>query len=282
MSAAGGVGGRAADVSRLRHFGATLVAGFVVVRPPRPGIRQAPWPPRGHLVLGAVLAIAAVACAMVLLDAWSLGSVRGLPAFVVVFFNNFTDLGLSGWFLYPLAFLLMVMAALDSPAMARIDRGVLAAVAVRLGFVFAAIAVPGLFVALIKRVIGRARPFIDGHDSWAYALFSWRPEYASMPSGHTTTAFAAAVAIGAIWPQMRPLMWVYAVLIAVSRVVVIAHHPSDVIAGALVGAIGALLVRNWFASRRLGFAVGSDGGVRRLPGPSWRRIKTVARRLRSA
>ena len=69
----------------------------------------------------------------------------------------------------------------------------------------------------------------------------------------------ALVAIGAIWPQARALMWIYAVLIALSRVVVTAHHPSDVIAGAIVGASGALLVRNWFAARRLGFAVGSDG-----------------------
>ena len=61
-----------------------------------------------------------------------------------------------------------------------------------------------------------------------------------MPSGHATTAFAALVAIGAIFPQARALMWIYAVLIALSRVVVTAHHPSDVIAGAIVGAAGAL------------------------------------------
>jgi undecaprenyl-diphosphatase len=73
-------------------------------------------------------------------------------------------------------------------------------------------------------------------------------------------------------------MWTYAVVIAVSRVVVTAHHPSDVIAGALVGGVGALLVRNWYAARRLGFAVAADGTVFPLPGPSWRRIKAVARR----
>jgi undecaprenyl-diphosphatase len=78
-------------------------------------------------------------------------------------------------------------------------------------------------------------------------------------------------------------MWIYAGLIGLSRVVVTAHYPSDVIAGALVGAAGALLVRNWFAARRLGFAVDADGSVRPMPGPSvWRIIKAVARRLHSA
>jgi len=62
-------------------------------------------------------------------------------------------------------------------------------------------------------------------------------------------------------------------------VIIAAHYPSDVIAGAAVGAFGAVLVREWFAARRLGFTVGSDGQVRAMPGPSLKRIKKVARAL---
>jgi undecaprenyl-diphosphatase len=154
---------------------------------------------------------------------------------------------------------------------------------VRIGFVFTAIAVPSLFATIIKNLIGRARPFVAGSDVWAYEPFSWHARYASFPSGHATTAFAALVAIGAIFPQARALLWIYAVLIALSRVVITAHHPSDVIGGAIVGAVGAVLVRNWFANRRLGFAVTTDGSVRAMPGPSFRQIiKAVARRLHSA
>jgi hypothetical protein len=40
-----------------------------------------------------------------------------------------------------------------------------------------------------------------------------------------------------------------------------------------------LLVRNWFAARRLGFAPTPAGGIGPLPGPSLRRIKTVARQV---
>jgi undecaprenyl-diphosphatase len=64
-----------------------------------------------------------------------------------------------------------------------------------------------------------------------------------------------------------------------SRVVVNAHFPSDVIAGAVAGLVGALVVRGWFAARRLGFVVGRDSTIHRLPGPSWRRTKAVARKL---
>jgi undecaprenyl-diphosphatase len=50
-------------------------------------------------------------------------------------------------------------------------------------------------------------------------------------------------------------------------------------AGALVGGFGALLVRNWFAERRLCFYVGSDREIRPLPGPSLRRLWRTARAL---
>ena len=78
-------------------------------------------------------------------------------------------------------------------------------------------------------------------------------------------------------------MWIYAVLIALSRVIVTAHHPSDVIAGAVVGAAGA-------SSSATGSPpAGSDlrsepmARCRPMPGPSVRRIiKAVARRLHSA
>jgi undecaprenyl-diphosphatase len=268
---------------RWACFAANIRAGVVLFfrSPRRPG-RQPAWPPHGRLALGALAAILIVVVAVVALDARSVAGARALPGSMVWLFEYITELGLSGWFLYPTGMALLALAAVDSPALPKFSRRMLAAISVRLGFVFMAIAVPGLLVAVIKRLIGRARPFVAGEDAWTSLQFGWRSDYASFPSGHATTAFAAAVAIGALWPRLRPLMWTYAVVIAISRVVVTAHHPSDVIAGAIFGAIGALLVRNWYAARRLGFAVAADGTVFKLPGPTWRRVNAVAQRLVSA
>ena len=162
----------------------------------------------------------------------------------------------------------------------RVQQLVLAAIMVRVGFLFVAIGLPSLFDTIIKRMIGRGRPLVTGTvDPYAYAPFIWRADFASLPSGHATTAFAALVAIGTLWPRARTVMWIYALLIAASRVVVTAHFPSDVFAGAVVGTVGALMVRRWFALRHLGFSVGADGAVHLWPGPSLRRIKAVARGL---
>jgi len=72
------------------------------------------------------------------------------------------------------------------------------------------------------------------------------------------------------------VMWLYALVIMFSRVVVLAHHPSDVIAGALVGAIGALLVRRAFAARGLLF---SAIDLRAFRGPSFQRVKAALREV---
>ena len=281
MSAAGGLGAPAGNDPWLVHFQSNARATLAtLMRAPRG--TAIVWPAPARLALGASVAIVVIVAAMFVLDAWSINLARRLPADLSAAANRFTDFGKSGWFLFPLGFLLLALAALDSLALPRFARGILAAWAVRLGFVFVAIGLPGLFVTIIKRLIGRARPFVAG-DVWTYEPFSWHPAYASLPSGHATNAFAALVAIGAIFPQARALLWIYAVLIALSRVAVMAHHPSDVLAGAIVGAIGAFLVRDWFAARRLGFTVGADGSVRAMPAPSLPRImKAVARRFHSA
>jgi len=241
------------------------------------------WPDPARLLLGAAIAVAVVMATMFMFDAWAVSHARRLPGDLLAAAGRFTDLGKAGCFLWPLGIVMLGLAALDSPAIPKFSRGILAAWGVRIGFLFTAIATPSLFDTIIKRLIGRARPFVAGNDVWAYQPFNWDVRYASFPSGHATTAFAALVAIGAIFPRARALMWIYAVLIALSRVVITAHHPSDVIGGAIVGAVGAVMVRDWFAARRLGFTVAADGSVQAMPGPSFRRIiKAVARRLHSA
>lgn len=245
----------------------------VLVRAPR--VRPPRWP--FGATIATALAVAVIIGSMFLIDTTAIEWAHHLPRWLFDEADQITNFGQSGYFLYPLGFILLGLAAIWAPSLPPITQGVLAVLVGRFGFLFVAIALPSLFATTIKRMIGRARPYVGNHDDpFAYVPFIWRADYASMPSGHATTAAAAAIAIGAIWPRLRGVMWLYAAIIMMTRVIIAVHHPSDVIAGALVGTVGALLVRRWFAARGLVFFA-SD--LRRFPGPSWRRLKTVARRV---
>jgi len=261
----------------VRRIAANLAGWLaIIVRAPRFRERRL-LPPTIRLVVGALAGLALVAVAMLRLDAPGVALAKSLPLWVVDSFNEITDFGKSGWFLVPIGGVIVLAAILAAPAAGRFTNLVLTSLTVRLGYVFVAIAVPSLFATIVKRLIGRVRPSEVG--PYAYVPWSWKPAFASMPSGHATTAAAAAIAIGALWPKARAPMWIYAAVIMASRVIIEAHYVSDVIAAAFVGAFGAILVRNWFAARRLAFVPGTDGAVRALPGPSWRRVRAVARRL---
>ena len=254
----------------------TNVRGWVAAVLRRPRSRPAISPFRRHAKL-LVIAAVAIVLSMIFLDRAAIEAVAGLPVSVNRAFNDFTDFGRSDWFLVPLGGLLVLIAVFDAPWIERWTRLAMAAVAARLGFLFLAISLPGIVQAILKHQIGRHRPSELG--PFTYEPFSWEHQFSSFPSGHTTTAFSVLVAFGALFPRLRPLLWTYAILIAISRVVISTHYPSDVMAGALVGGFGALLIRNWFAERRLALYVGSDHEVRPLPGPSVGRLKRVACRL---
>jgi membrane-associated phospholipid phosphatase len=271
---------KSATGSALRRCAANVIAAFVILfRPARAPARQSWLPAPQRLAILVAVFLVAFGIVMVFVDAAAFGAVKRLPGWLIAAFDWFTDFGKSGWFLFPLGTLFLILAAVPAH-LTRMSQLVLAAVMVRIGFLFAAIGAPSLFATIVKRMIGRARPMVTGVlDPYAFVPFKWDSAYASLPSGHTTTAFAVLVAFGSLWPRARTIVLIYALLIAASRVVITAHFPSDVLAGALVGTIGALMVRRWFALRGLGFSVGPDGAMHRFSDPSLRRIKSVAREL---
>jgi undecaprenyl-diphosphatase len=232
-----------------------------------------------HLALAVAIALAVFLFGMIVIDAAASRGAGSVPRWLIDFFDEITDFGKSGWFLWPLGLSFLGLAALPNN-LTKTSQAVLATIMVRVGFLFVAIGAPGLFATIIKRMIGRARPGVGGSlDPYLFSPFQWTAAYAGLPSGHATTAFAVMAAVGTLWPRARTALLIYALLIALSRIVVTAHYPTDVAAGALVGIVGVLMVRRWFALQRLGFSIAADGSLRQFPGPSPRRIKAVAREL---
>ena len=62
-----------------------------------------------------------------------------------------------------------------------------------------------------------------------------------MPSGHATCAWAIGVTVSALVPAAAPLVLPWALAVSLSRVVLGVHYPLDVVAGATLGSLAALL-----------------------------------------
>jgi len=85
----------------------------------------------------------------------------------------------------------------------------------------------------IKYLIGRARPKITFET--VFNGPSTKYAYASFPSGHTFFIFASAKVLSNLYPKYRFLFYVFAFIVALERLLVFAHFPSDIIAGAFLG-----------------------------------------------
>jgi undecaprenyl-diphosphatase len=277
MSARAGLGGSSNYFSEL--FAVARVSLAQLVRPPSHSRRaEAARRSARHALLLTATIGAVIIALMYALDAREIGLMppRGTASLWPV--RILTDFGKSEYVLGLLAALLFAVAIMTA-RLRGTSRSLLLGFGTRLQFVFFAVLVPVLTGEVIKWVVGRGRPFVGGEaNAFNFSHFAGTEAYASFPSGHAITSFALAFAVSAVWPRARAVMVVYAVLIAISRLLLLAHHPSDVLAGALIGVIGAMFVRYWFAARRLGFAIRRDGVIVPLPGPSLGHLKRVARK----
>jgi membrane-associated phospholipid phosphatase len=109
----------------------------------------------------------------------------------------------------------------------------------------AAAGLAGLLVAILKATFDRSRPPLTdpGLDPVGTV-----PGSASFPSGHAATAFAAAVAVGVLFPRLRKPLLLLAATIAASRVYLGVHFATDVLVGSLLGAaigLGMGLAARW-------------------------------------
>lgn len=115
-----------------------------------------------------------------------------------------------------------------------------------------AIGVGILATAVIKNVVGRARPYVDVKNPRDFGFMrGWGQEkYRSFPSGHSTMAFAAAAAVTSEtarwWPRSEArwavgtAMYGGAALVGASRMYSNKHWATDVIAGAAIGTFAGI------------------------------------------
>jgi undecaprenyl-diphosphatase len=100
----------------------------------------------------------------------------------------------------------------------------------------------------IANAIDRARPY-EAHPASSHLLVA-RSSDPSFPSDHATGAFAIAAAIWAYDRKLGGVFLVLAVVLGFARVYVGTHYPGDILGGAVLGAMVALVLR-WGPLRRI-------------------------------
>ena len=121
----------------------------------------------------------------------------------------------------------------------------------RTGRTVAIMIVPVLFLsdkissAFIKEWVGRVRPCgsIDGTPiiQGIHMLVDCGPGR-SFPSSHAVNNFAIGTVFAYYYPRLKYWFYGWASLVALSRPAVGVHYPSDILGGAIIGTIIALLV----------------------------------------
>jgi undecaprenyl-diphosphatase len=141
------------------------------------------------------------------------------------YFFTFTFTGGMGWYLT------MALNAVDDP------RGGVRVI--RRNLLPLAIA-SSLVEFPIKAFFRRRRPFIDYIQA---IVIGKKPGSWSFPSGHSAAAFAGARLLSLEFPSQSPLIFLFAFLVAFSRIYLGDHYPGDVVSGAVSGMSFAEIVR---------------------------------------
>lgn len=148
--------------------------------------------------------------------------------FINYFFKFITYLCESGWICILLGIVLLCIKKTRRS-------GVLVLISLAIGIIVTNL--------ILKPLVARPRPFaedssiIDFLNSINYKL----PGEYSFPSGHTQVAFNTATVLSIIYKRKGAWAFLPASLIAISRIFLCVHYPTDVLCGAAVGVVSAVL-----------------------------------------
>ncbi len=102
----------------------------------------------------------------------------------------------------------------------------------------------------LKFFLARCRPeMLFEHGKYGLKFFSSKDIMNSTPSGHTTRICALMTAVSLLWRKALPICIIIAILVGLSRILVTAHYPGDVLFGFYVGTFTSLWTYKFFFTK---------------------------------
>lgn len=203
---------------------------------------------------------------------------RSLDPDIVRFFVSITDIGKAEWILISTGLVCLLLVFVDWQGLQRRQQVWLSGILFDAWYMFVAVLGAGLITAVLKILVGRARPkFFDTLGAAHFEPLHFGYAFASFPSGHATTITALATVLALRFPKLVWLFAMLAITIASSRVVIGSHYPSDVVMGMTIGVLFPLVLARSFAMRKTGFRFVSSRTTDR-PVPQ-RTIRRGARKM---
>jgi len=123
-------------------------------------------------------------------------------------------------------------------------------------------------VRVLKMATGHARPLVQDPglvDTWIGPTTV--SAFHSFPSGHTADLFTSAIFMAVLVPQLwlRVVLLAFALSVGTTRVALSMHYPVDVLAGASLGGLVAILVlRYWMNIAAAASGAGRTSTARNL------------------
>lgn len=120
----------------------------------------------------------------------------------------------------------------------------------KVAILLTAILISELSVIGLKIFFARPRPFTYFKDISPVNVLFHEPVSFSFPSGHASVMFFTAVLLNLLYNHRLKVLYPVAALVAVTRMYVGVHYPSDILAGAsygtLLGLFSATLIQKKF------------------------------------
>ena len=119
-----------------------------------------------------------------------------------------------------------------------------------LGFLFLSILIAVTIGSALKIALARYRPeLLFQKDLYGFHFLSLNNAFQSTPSGHSLCIFAVCTSLSLLFKRYAGLLYLMAILVGISRLILTKHYLSDVMLGAYVGIISAVIAYHIFNSK---------------------------------